>query len=135
MPVTYDNNKQGYAMYSELELTLNDIRDWTEKGAVALTIWFKGQLANDAEPLYVAVSNSSGIPAVVVHNDPDAAKIEAWTHWVIPLQNFADQGIILTNVDKIAIGLGTQGNITIPGGSGKMYFDDIRLDLTEETAE
>jgi hypothetical protein len=30
-------------------------------------------------------------------------------------------------MDRIAIGLGTWGNQTAPGGSGKMYFDDIRL--------
>ena len=29
--------------------------------------------------------------------------------------------------DRIALGLGTRGNMTTPGGSGKMYFDDIRL--------
>ena len=86
-----------------------------------------GIASNAAEPLYVAVSNSAGAPAVVVHDEPAAAQIDTWTEWVIPLQAFADQGITLTNVDKIAIGLGTQGNMTIPGGSGKMYFDDIRL--------
>jgi len=86
-----------------------------------------GIASNAAEPLYVAVSNSAGAPAVVVHDDPAAAQIDTWTEWVIPLQDFADQGITLTNVDKIAIGLGTQGNMTIPGGSGKMYFDDVRL--------
>ena len=59
--------------------------------------------------------------------DPAAATIDTWTEWVIPLQAFEDQGIVLTNVDSIAIGLGAQGNISIPGGSGKMYFDDIRL--------
>jgi hypothetical protein len=83
--------------------------------------------SNDAEPLYVAVSNSSGNPVVVVHDDPAAAQIDTWTEWVIPLQTFADQGINLTNVDKLAVGLGTKGNMTIPGGSGKIYFDDIRL--------
>jgi hypothetical protein len=86
-----------------------------------------GIISNDAEPLYVAVSNSTGNPAVVVHDDPAAANIDTWTQWIIPLQAFADQGINLSNVDKIAIGLGTRGNTTIPGGSGKMYFDDIRL--------
>ena len=86
-----------------------------------------GIASNAVEPLYVAVSNSTGAPAVVVHDDPAAATIEIWTEWIIPLSAFADQGINLTDVDKIAIGLGTQGNITIPGGSGKMYFDDIRL--------
>ena len=93
-----------------------------------------GIASNDAEPFYVAVSNSAGIPAVVVHDDPAAAMIDTWTGWVIPLQAFADQGIALTDVDKIAIGLGTQGNMTIPGGSGKMYFDDIRLYRLREAA-
>jgi len=93
-----------------------------------------GILSNDAEPLYVAVSNSNGTPAVVVHDDPAAAQIDTWTEWVIPLSAFADQGIVLTNVDRIAIGLGTQGNMTSPGGSGKMYFDDIRLYQPREVA-
>ena len=94
-----------------------------------------GVPSNDAEPLYVAVSNSAGTPAVVVHDDPAAATIDTWTEWVIQLQDLEDKGIVLTNVDSIAIGLGTQGNITIPGGSGKMYFDDIRLYRPREAAE
>ena len=43
------------------------------------------------------------------------------------LSAFADQGIVLTDVDRISLGLGTKGNMTVPGGSGKMYFDDIQL--------
>ena len=86
-----------------------------------------GIASNDAEPLYVALSNSAGAPAVVYHDDPAAANIDAWTEWIVPLQSFAEQGISLTNVDRIAIGLGTRGNMTNPGGSGKMYIDDIRL--------
>jgi len=94
-----------------------------------------GILSNDAEPLYVAVSNSAGTPVVVIHDDPAAATIDTWTEWVIPLQVFADQGIVLTNVDRIAIGLGTRGNMTIPGGSGKMFIDDIRLYRPEPEPE
>jgi len=86
-----------------------------------------GIVTNATEPLYVAVSNTGGQPAVVAHNDPAAANVDTWTEWVIPLQVFADQGINLANVDRIAIGLGTRGNMTVPGGSGKMFFDDIRL--------
>ena len=94
-----------------------------------------GITSNAAEPLYVAVSNSAGTPAVVVHDDPAAAQINTWTEWVIPLQTFADQGIVLTNVDRIAIGLGTQGNMATPGGSGKMFYDDVRLYRSREAAE
>jgi len=85
-----------------------------------------GIVANAAEPLYVAVSNAAGSPAVVAHTDPAAATIDTWTEWVIPLQAFADQGINLTNVDKIAIGLGSKGGAAA-GGSGTMFFDDIGL--------
>jgi len=94
-----------------------------------------GIASNDAEPLYVAVSNSTGTPAIVVHDDSAAATIDTWTEWVIPLQSFADQGIVLTDVDRIAIGLGTKGNMTVPGGSGKMYIDDIRLYNLREAAK
>jgi hypothetical protein len=86
-----------------------------------------GIVSNDPEPLYVAISNSTGPAAVVVNDDPAAANIDTWTEWVIPLSTFADQGINLTNVDRIAIGLGTRDNTTTPGGAGKMYIDDIRL--------
>jgi len=94
-----------------------------------------GITSNAAEPMYVAVSNSAGTAAVVVHDDPAATTIDTWTEWIIPLQAFVDQGIVLTNVDRIAIGLGTRGNMTVPGGSGKIYIDDIRLYRTGEAAE
>jgi len=86
-----------------------------------------GISSNAAEPLYVALSNSTGAPAVVYHDDANAATIDAWTQWIIPLQKFTDLGIDLTNVDRIAIGLGARGNVTAAGGSGEMFFDDITL--------
>ena len=64
-----------------------------------------GISANTPESVYVAVANSSGTPVVVYHGDPNATVIDAWTEWTIPLQTFADQGIDLTNVDSIAIGI------------------------------
>jgi len=86
-----------------------------------------GITSNVAEPVYVALSNSTGTPAVVYHDDPNAATISTWTEWTIDLQKFADQGLDLTNVDKIALGLGSKGNVPSTGGTGTMYFDDIRL--------
>ena len=122
MPMLYDNNKQGFFKYSEVELTLSSPRDWTEKDVNTLTIWFRGNSDNAAEPMYVALNGS----AVVAHDNPDAAQIFTWTQWNIDLQAFADQGVNLANVDTIAIGLGDKNNPQA-GGSGKMYFDDIGL--------
>jgi hypothetical protein len=136
MPFWYDNNKQNFAKYSEVELTLPaDQRDWTIEDIGELSLWFRGETTNAQEPLYVAVSNIAGAPVVVVHDDPATATIDTWTEWVIPLQALADQGIDLTDVYKIAIGLGTRGNMTVSGGSGKMFIDDIRLYRPRETAE
>jgi hypothetical protein len=86
-----------------------------------------GMLSNVPEPMYVAVTDNTGAPAVVYHEDPNAAVIDTWTEWTIPLHVFTDQGVDLTNIDKIAIGLGGKGDVTTLGGSGKMYFDDIRI--------
>ncbi len=86
-----------------------------------------GIQSNDVEPMYVALSNHTGTPAAIYHDDPNASTIDAWTEWVVPLQKFADRGVDLTDVDRIAIGFGTKGDTTKPGGSGTVYFDDIRL--------
>jgi len=126
MPLFYDN-APGAAAYSEAALTLSYPRDWTESGVSALVIWFRGRSDNAAEPLYVSVANSSGSAVTVRHDDANAAQAGPWTKWVIPLQTFADQGIDLTNVDTIAIGLGTKGAMTTSGGTGTLYLDDIAL--------
>jgi hypothetical protein len=114
MPMTYDNA----VGKSEATLTLTDKRDWTVNGVTTLTIWFRGDGANDPEQLYVALNDN----AKVDHDDPDATTITRWTEWNIPLQAFADQGVNLSSVNSITIGLSS-----VTGGTGVMYFDDIRL--------
>jgi hypothetical protein len=49
MPLFYDNNKQGFSKYSETELALTDLRDWTEGGVNRLTIWFRGNATGFVE--------------------------------------------------------------------------------------
>jgi len=126
MPFWYDNS---ILMYSEVENTLTYPRDWTEEGVGVLSIWFRGDSDNAAEPMYVALNGS----AVVTHDNPNAAQIDTWTQWTIDLQAFADQGVNLANVNTIAIGFGDKNN-PLAGGSGMMYFDDIRLYRPAEPA-
>jgi alkaline phosphatase len=85
-----------------------------------------GITSNVAEPMYVTVGNNTGATAVVYHEDANAATIDAWTQWTIPLGLFAAQGVDLTRVDTVGIGFGGKSNPQ-PGGSGIVYFDDIRL--------
>jgi hypothetical protein len=118
MPLEYDNT----VGKSEATLTLTSSRNWTVKGVNTLTIWFRGSSGNAAENLYVALNGS----AVVNNDNPDAALRTSWTRWNIDLQTFADQGVNLANVTSITLGLGNKNN-PVTGGSGMMYFDDIRL--------
>jgi len=127
MPFSYDNNKQDCFKYSEAEFKLSRNRDWTQHGVATLSLWFYGGPNNSDEPMYVALANKNGAAAVVYNDDAAATQTEAWTEWRIALQTFAEQGVILTDVDTIAIGIGTRGNATVPGSSGKIYIDDIRL--------
>jgi len=114
MPMYYDNA----VGKSEATLTLTDKRDWTVNGVNTLTIWFRGVSDNTAEILYVALNGNARID----YDNPDATTITSWTQWSIDLQAFADQGVNLANVNSITLGLSS-----ITGGTGMMYFDDIRL--------
>ncbi len=116
MPYSYSNNLKT----SEATLTLVYPRNWTEEGVTKLSLWFRGDPANAAEKMYVALNG--GTP--VYHADSKAAQIATWTEWVINLQTL--QGVTLNNLNTITIGFGTKGS-PAAGGSGTVYFDDIRL--------
>jgi hypothetical protein len=115
MPLAYDNSAAGK---SEATLTLTSNRDWTVKDVDTLVIWYRGRSANAAEQMYVTLNGS----AKVDNDDPDAALAGIWTQWSIPLQAFADQGVNLSNVNSITLGLSS-----VTAGSGSLFFDDIRL--------
>ena len=115
MPYRYDTN----LMISESILTLVYPKDWTAEGVTKLSLWFRGASGNAPERMFVALGN-----AVIYHDDASATQITGWNEWVIDLTEFA--GVDLTNVNAITIGFGTK-NAPAAGGSGQMYFDDIRL--------
>jgi len=118
MPYLYENNLKT----SEATLTLVSPRDWTADGVTKLSLWFRGSSTNAAERMFIALNGN----AVVYHEDPAATQLGGWNEWVIELQAFADQGVGLANVNTITIGFGTKGS-PAAGGTGTMYFDDIRL--------
>jgi hypothetical protein len=118
IPLFYDNG----VGISEATLTLTNQRDWTEEGVGVLSLWFRGDSTNAAEPMYVALNDS----AVVTNDNPNAAQIGTWTQWTIDLTRFADQGVNLANVNTITLGFGNKNN-PVAGGTGMVFFDDIRL--------
>jgi hypothetical protein len=118
MPVSYDNAGKT----SEVTKTLTSGKDWTAQGVTKLVVWFSGDSANAADRMYVALGN-----AIVYHPDDAATQDTGWNEWVIELQDFADQGVALTNVGSITIGFGTRNAPAVDGGIGTVEIDDISL--------
>ena len=106
------------AVFSNVEITGTVGAEWTSQDI--------GITSNAREPMYVSIANQTS-PAVAVYNDdPNASTTDTWTEWAINLQDFAAQGVDLTDVDRISIGFGDKDNVQA-GGSGMVYIDDIRL--------
>jgi len=118
MPLEYDNA----VGKSEATSVLTSNRDWTVKGVNKLVIWYRGNASNAPETMYVVLNGSAGVD----NDNPNAAQAADWTEWNIDLTRFADQGVNLANVNSITIGFGNRSN-PVAGGSGMVFFDDIRL--------
>jgi hypothetical protein len=95
-----------------------------------LSLWFYGDPNNDAsaaEQMYLALEDTSNNVGVVVHEDPTAVQISGWQQWNIDLADASFSSVDMSNIDKVYIGFGDRDNHPQPGGSGVVYFDDIRL--------
>jgi hypothetical protein len=81
---------------------------------------------NAAEQLYVVLEDSTGESKVVNHPDPNAVVSDTWQEWNIDLKEVGDAGVNLEAVKKMYIGVGDRDDPEF-GGSGRVFFDDIRL--------
>ena len=59
-------------------------------------------------------------------DDPNATVTDVWTEWTIDTSEISAQGVNLTDIGRVALGFGDRENPQ-SGGTGRMYFDDIRL--------
>ncbi|MHC4647547.1 MAG: LamG domain-containing protein [Planctomycetota bacterium] len=138
MRFAYDNSI-AYYKYSEIDANttgprpgnLNVGTDWTEAEVKGMTLFFYGQAGNDTtEQMYVALEDGSSHIGVAEYGDlgEDMADITVadWQQWDIPLSAFSGADVILTDVAKVRLGFGDRVS-PVAGGSGMVYFDDIRL--------
>ncbi len=80
------------------------------------------QPGNSPAMLYAAIEDGNGTDAMMFHPDPAAVNVLAWTEWKIPLSRV--RGLDLARVKKMYIGVGRRASPT-PGGTGRIYIDDI----------
>jgi hypothetical protein len=124
MPMDYNNVKKPW--YSEADRTWATPQDWMTGGAETLTLYFRGKANNGRQLLYVGIEDSVGRIAVVVHPDAEAVRATVWQKWHIALAEVHAAGVDVAAVKKMVIGVGDRKNPK-PGGTGRIYIDDIRL--------
>lgn len=135
MKYEYDISSSPY--YSEASANTSganklpvDTQGWTSAGIEALTLYFSGNGTNAVEPMYVVLEDISNKSATVYYGDgegedPNDIKDPDWHEWNIELSDFSDlNDVNLESISTVYIGFGDEAS---PGGSGTVYFDDIRL--------
>ncbi|MHC4186509.1 MAG: hypothetical protein ACYSR4_11375, partial [Planctomycetota bacterium] len=137
----YDNSGQDVhnatrdANYSIATHTFAETQDWTLYGAEILELWFYGDPDNDAtalEAMFIVVHDSdSNVMVVYGSREPESLsdmQEAEWQRWDIPLSEFGDSSVDLTDVVAMQIGFGDRTNQDREeGGFGTMYIDDIAL--------
>ncbi|MHC4645956.1 MAG: LamG domain-containing protein [Planctomycetota bacterium] len=133
------NNSVAYYKYSEIDANsaggqpgnLAIGKDWTSLDVKSFTLFFYGQASNDStEQLYAALEDTPGHIVVVDYGvyGEDLSDIaeEEWHEFNIDLEDVNQAGVDIKDVNKVRIGFGDRDNPTV-GGSGLVFFDDIRL--------
>jgi hypothetical protein len=139
--VTYDGNSLEYIYdnatrisgkyHSRADADTVDLpvgSNWKVGNAKALRLVFYGDPTNSTtvnDKMYVALDDGVTVHSSYYPDVNDINKVE-WQEWNILLEDFNSAGVDLTNVSRISIGFGTYGGGT-QGGTGTVYFDDIRL--------
>ena len=113
---------EAYADVCDLGITSN----WTHSGLEVLTLSFMGKQGNALDDMYVALRDGSNRTGKILYPDVNEVGI-GWTgfrQWNIELTEFvAANSVDVTDIDRITIGFGDK----TAGGSGSVWFDNIRL--------
>jgi len=103
--------------------------NWTIGGVKALSLMFYGTTDNALESMWVKLTDTSNNSFKVLYGTGPGESLAhmeemSWHEWDIALADFT--GVDLASIKSMAIGVGDEGT-AIPGGSGTLYFDEIRL--------
>jgi regulation of enolase protein 1 (concanavalin A-like superfamily) len=90
-----------------------------------------GMPTNSDEEMYLIIEDSTGNSAVVDNPEGNiATRASNWTSWQVVLSEVADQGVDLTQIMSLKIGIGNKLTPSV-GGTGKIFIDDIGLHETD----
>jgi internalin A len=124
MPLYYKNADEPY--YSQTDRTWPAPQDWTVNGMDTFELYFRGASDNGPGQLYLSIEDDAGQIALMIYPDPNAVLTEQWQKWSVPLADLVADGIDVTSIRKLSIGVGDPDNPQ-PGDIGIIYIDDIRI--------
>ena len=132
MPIQYDNSA---APISEVTRTFDPALDWTVGAPTSFSLHIRGigpggeQPANDGQPIYAVITDSSGRSATVSYMGADATATQsnAFEPWIIPLGDL--DPVSLSSIASITIGIGTPGGVP-SGAKGTVYVDLLRVGVS-----
>lgn len=126
MRIYYQNQYEPFL--TETTRTFDSPQDWTRLGVETLSIAFAGQVDNVEQLMYLKVEDASGNNTTVEHPFRHACQSRRWFDWTVALSELSASGVDLTQVSKLAIGL---GDGTMSGQADEdldsIFIDDIRL--------
>jgi hypothetical protein len=102
---------------------LDDPQDWSEHGITTLVLFFRGDSANTAAPIYVKINGTK----VLYNNGAPSTTLPLWKQWNIDLTSL---GASVRNVRTLTIGAGN-GSVS---EAGTIWIDEIRLYATPPQA-
>jgi len=134
MPFSYDNTT---APISVATRTFDPALDWTVSAPTSFSLHIHGmgvgyvRPANDGQPIYAVITDSSGQSATVSYKGGDATATVSYKFepWVIPLADLAP--VDLSSIKSISIGVGTPGGAP-SGAKGTIYVDLIAVGVGME---
>jgi internalin A len=123
MPLYYNNADEPY--YSLTSRTWPAPQDWTINSMDVFELYFRGALDSGPGQLYLLIEDDAGQVTSLLYPDPNAMLTEQWRQWSIPLADLIANGIDVTAIRKVSIGIGDPDNPQ--PGVGIIYIDDIRV--------
>ncbi|MGA2322631.1 MAG: LamG domain-containing protein [Sedimentisphaerales bacterium] len=145
MSFSYDNRFSPFISEATMSpLALKGCpNDWTAANVKLLTLSLHGNKTFAEKKVYVYLESNGGTQSGIVYY-PDANHLldqgnwdanallaqgnwEYYRFWAINLAKFSAQGVNLTNITKLVIGVGNKASPTA-GGYGTILVDSIRLE-------
>ncbi len=123
MPIFYDNTLT--AVQSETQRVWAAPQDWTINGFNALKFFVHGSLSNIAGQMYLVVTDSAGASTKLINANSAITTADAWTEWVLSLDEIKAAGVNTAAVSKLVIGVANLAGQ--PKATGVLAIDDIRV--------